>query len=176
LEAPRDAQAIRVVSLRVGLALSRALEAHATHAISLKWPNDLMQGGRGGKLGGILVETRWRADIVDWVAIGVGINLRVPGIAGAAAMVATSDRLTLLAAAVGAVRAAVAREGPLSRDELRSFASRDWLAGRRVVAPACGVVAGIDALGALVIEGPDGPTSHVGGSPVLEEDEHVAGV
>ena len=58
IERPRDAAALDVLSLRVGLALAPALDAFAGSAVRLKWPNDLYVGAR--KLGGILVEARWR--------------------------------------------------------------------------------------------------------------------
>ena len=31
-----------------------------------------------GKLAGILIEARWRSDRIDWVAIGIGVNVREP--------------------------------------------------------------------------------------------------
>ena len=70
---PTDEAALDVLSLRVGLAAARALEAFTDHDIRVKWPNDLMLDG--GKLGGILIESRWREERVDWVAIGIGINM-----------------------------------------------------------------------------------------------------
>ena len=40
----------------------------------LKWPNDLMLGG--GKVGGVLIDSALGPDgLVDWVVIGVGVNL-----------------------------------------------------------------------------------------------------
>ncbi|TDL84230.1 biotin--[acetyl-CoA-carboxylase] ligase [Palleronia sediminis] len=41
--------------------------------LSLKWPNDVLLDG--GKLAGILLETRGGAGGVDWLAIGIGVNL-----------------------------------------------------------------------------------------------------
>lgn len=41
--------------------------------IALKWPNDVLIGGR--KAAGILLESAGRADALDWLAIGIGINV-----------------------------------------------------------------------------------------------------
>ena len=59
-----------------GLALHGALLgwAEAEARLTLKWPNDVLLGGR--KLGGVLVETgRQGTARVDWVVIGFGANL-----------------------------------------------------------------------------------------------------
>ena len=41
--------------------------------LSLKWPNDVLY--RGGKIAGILLESAGTSDAVDWLAIGIGVNL-----------------------------------------------------------------------------------------------------
>ena len=41
--------------------------------LHLKWPNDLLAGGR--KLGGVLVEAGYRRDGAAWAVAGIGINL-----------------------------------------------------------------------------------------------------
>ena len=78
IERPRDARALDVLALRVGLHLAEALDALVDSAregpVQLKWPNDLWLAS--GKLGGILIEARWRDGVPEWVAIGVGINRR----------------------------------------------------------------------------------------------------
>jgi BirA family transcriptional regulator, biotin operon repressor / biotin---[acetyl-CoA-carboxylase] ligase len=51
------------------------LEQSGSHAaeISLKWPNDVLLGGK--KLAGILLESRAAGDGLDYLVIGVGMNL-----------------------------------------------------------------------------------------------------
>src|SRR5581483_9095036 len=94
-----DATAIDVLSLRVGLALAPALDEFASAPVQLKWPNDLYVDGR--KLAGILIEARWRDQSPDWVAIGVGINVRPPASEPRAiGLRATADRLGVLQAII----------------------------------------------------------------------------
>ncbi|MDB4876006.1 MAG: biotin/acetyl-CoA-carboxylase ligase [Gemmatimonadetes bacterium] len=171
VERPSDVAALDVLSLRIGLGLARALDAFATEAIRLKWPNDLFVGDR--KLGGILVEARWRAGSPEWVAIGVGVNVRAPsGEARATGLRDDAVRLAVLEAIVPAIRTAAACVGPLDESELRAFAERDLAAGRRCVEPVTGTVRGIDASGALLVHVPSDEPRTVAvrsGSLLLEE-------
>jgi BirA family biotin operon repressor/biotin-[acetyl-CoA-carboxylase] ligase len=166
---PRDDAALDVLSLRTGLAAARALEAFTDGEVRVKWPNDLVLDD--GKLGGILIESRWRDERVDWVAIGVGINCRVPeGVPHARALRAGADRIAVLAELVPAVRAAAALPGALSAPELHEFERRDWGRGKRCSAPVAGIVLGIDARGALLVRTGAGDIVARSGSLVLEED------
>ncbi|MBA2685956.1 MAG: biotin--[acetyl-CoA-carboxylase] ligase [Gemmatimonadaceae bacterium] len=169
IERPRDEAALEVLSLRVGLAAARALEAFTDGELRVKWPNDLMLDD--GKLGGILIESRWRDERVDWIAIGIGINCRVPhDIPHARALRAGVDRIDVLAALVPAVRAAVAIPGALGAAELHDFELRDRARGRRCSSPLAGVVRGIDARGGLLVRTNAGDVAARSGSLVFEED------
>jgi BirA family transcriptional regulator, biotin operon repressor / biotin---[acetyl-CoA-carboxylase] ligase len=166
---PADDAALDVLSLRVGLAMARALEAFTNDEIRVKWPNDLMLDG--GKLGGILIESRWRDERVDWVAIGIGINCRIPReVPHARALREGVDRVNVLAAYVPAVRAAAAAHGALTAPELHEFERRDWAVGRRCASPVRGIVRGIDARGALLVHTSAGEVAARTGSLILEED------
>jgi BirA family biotin operon repressor/biotin-[acetyl-CoA-carboxylase] ligase len=44
---------------------------------TVKWPNDVMVGGR--KLAGVLAEAEFDRGAVQWVVIGMGINVAWPG-------------------------------------------------------------------------------------------------
>jgi BirA family biotin operon repressor/biotin-[acetyl-CoA-carboxylase] ligase len=166
---PSDDAALEVLSLRVGLAAARALEAFTAAPVRVKWPNDLMVDD--GKLGGILIESRWREQQVEWLAIGIGINCLVPPtIAHARALRPGTDRVDVLAALVPAVRATTAARGSLTDVELHEFEQRDWARGRRCSAPAAGIVLGIDARGALLVRARDGDVAIRSGSLLLEED------
>lgn len=65
------------LSLAAGVGVARALQALGAHGVQLKWPNDLLAPAPlgGGKLGGILVETRASGGQVS-VVVGVGLNYR----------------------------------------------------------------------------------------------------
>lgn len=166
---PTDDAALEVLSLRVGLAAARALEAFTEDGVRLKWPNDLIL--RDGKLGGILIESRWREERVDWVAIGVGINCHVPrDVPNTRALRTGVDRIDVLAAVVPAIRDAAAARGALTAHELRDFERRDWALGKRCTSPAAGVVRGIDARGALLVRTSAGDVAARSGSLLLEED------
>ncbi len=157
IERPRDSHALDVLALRVGLALSDALEPFCAGRITLKWPNDLLVGA--GKLAGILIEARWRESLPEWVAIGVGINRRVPAsFPGAATVHADIPRDELLRATLPAMRRAAAQGGRLTPDECARWADRDMAYGREITEPRAGRAVGIDASGALLIAEPRGAT------------------
>jgi BirA family biotin operon repressor/biotin-[acetyl-CoA-carboxylase] ligase len=61
-----------LLPLAAGVAAVEALEALGTTA-RLKWPNDVLVGGR--KVAGILAESSSSAGSLDWVALGLGVNL-----------------------------------------------------------------------------------------------------
>jgi BirA family biotin operon repressor/biotin-[acetyl-CoA-carboxylase] ligase len=71
----RGAGALSGLSLAVGVALARALEAEGARAIGLKWPNDVLWRGR--KLAGILTELAGDALGPTAAVIGIGINVRL---------------------------------------------------------------------------------------------------
>jgi BirA family biotin operon repressor/biotin-[acetyl-CoA-carboxylase] ligase len=164
-----DEAALEVLSLRVGLAVARALEAFTSGELQVKWPNDLMLDD--GKLGGILIESRWREERIDWIAIGIGINCRVPAdVPNARALRAGTDRIDVLAELVPAVRAAAEARGTLTGAELHEFERRDWARGRRSVAPLGGIVQGIDMRGGLLVRTASGDVAVRSGSLILAED------
>jgi len=159
---------LEVLSLRVGLRVARALDPLAPAAVGLKWPNDLYL--QGGKLGGILVETRWRGSRPEWTAIGLGINVREAVHPGASSLGPDVARLAVLDAVVPAIRAAAAAAGRLTARELAEFAARDVAAGRTCREPVDGVVAGVDEDGALRVETGSGTRRFLDGSLVLAGD------
>lgn len=150
VERPRPGEGLDVLSLRVGLRLAPVLDRWTPTPVRLKWPNDLLVDDR--KLAGILVEARWRGERLDWVAIGLGINLVPPADATEIAGLGDADPHAVLAEAVPAMRAAAFASGALDEAELAAFADRDATVGRSIVLPASGTVRGITARGALIVE------------------------
>lgn len=62
------------LSLAVGVAVAAALAKVGAGETALKWPNDILQGGK--KLAGILIELQPGAPHA--AVIGIGLNLRLP--------------------------------------------------------------------------------------------------
>jgi len=169
IERPTDAGVLEVLSIRAGISIAPALEPFAAAPVRLKWPNDLYSGN--AKLGGILIEARWRGERLDWVAIGVGINLRVPSSESrATALRPGTSRLDVLSAILPRLRAAAASTGRLTPDERAAFAARDLAVGRPCVEPAVGRVRGIDECGALLVETASGVVTARAGSLVFQEE------
>jgi BirA family biotin operon repressor/biotin-[acetyl-CoA-carboxylase] ligase len=170
IERPTDVSGLEVLSLRSGLAAAEALDRFAPEPIRLKWPNDLYV--EEGKLGGILVEARWREQSVEWVAIGLGVNVRHPeNVDGAGSLEPGAERLDILAELVPALRVAAAATGPLEPTELEEFNARDLARGRVCREPALGRVAGITPKGELLVALADSVAPFRSGSLVLEEGE-----
>lgn len=163
IERPNDPRAIDVLSIRLGLRIASALERYADAPVSLKWPNDIYVGD--GKLAGILVEARWRAARIDWVAIGIGVNVRAPsGVAYAGGLRATTQRIDVLSELVPALRSATSARGGLTPAELEAFAARDMARGRTALGPTPGVVMGITPGGELLIDTAEGVRTFRDGS------------
>jgi BirA family biotin operon repressor/biotin-[acetyl-CoA-carboxylase] ligase len=168
IDRPADNSGLGVLSLRVGLAAAEALDRFAPEPIRLKWPNDLYIDS--GKLGGILVEARWRDGAIEWVAIGLGVNVRAPNnVETAAGLEPGTERLDVLADLVPAIVAAARATGPLDAGEMEEFAARDIARGRRCVEPAIGRVAGISPHGELLVALADTIAPFRSGSLVLED-------
>ena len=71
-----SASSLGSMSLVIGVAIVRGLQALGIEGLSLKWPNDIYCQGR--KLGGILIEMRGESGGPSELVIGVGINIHMP--------------------------------------------------------------------------------------------------
>jgi BirA family biotin operon repressor/biotin-[acetyl-CoA-carboxylase] ligase len=167
---PATGDAVGLLSIRVGLAVARALE-QLDVVIALKWPNDLMAQDR--KLGGVLCEARWQAARPAWVAVGVGLNVRGPLPAAVRDAASTLEaarpgvtRLDVLDCMVPAL-AELPDTPRLDAKELAEFGRRDWLWGRRVGMPVPGTARGLAANGALLVETDHGRVERVVGGSIV---------
>jgi BirA family biotin operon repressor/biotin-[acetyl-CoA-carboxylase] ligase len=61
------------MAIAAGLAVCDALDPQHRLGLAIKWPNDILAGGR--KLGGILITTELTGAVVDSAIVGFGINL-----------------------------------------------------------------------------------------------------
>jgi len=147
-----------VMSVRVGLAVADAVDAMLGRVEArLKWPNDVLLAEH--KLAGILCEGRWHGETLQWLAVGVGMNVcnAIPA-AVARRAVALEEwlpavrRLDVLDRLVPALAGLASGEATLSERECAAFAARDWLQGRQLRSPAAGRARGLRADGALLVD------------------------
>ncbi len=177
---PRSLPNPGLLPILVGIAAAGALDRYAFPGPAIKWPNDLLLGGR--KLGGILCEATWDAAGPAFVVVGIGINVThfpddfPPELRETATSLrAASDGRhppprTFVA---GDVARAVLRQladPPVALDEprLAELAARDALRGRevRVTGPEelVGTAEGISAAGALLVRTAEGVRAVTSGS------------
>jgi BirA family transcriptional regulator, biotin operon repressor / biotin---[acetyl-CoA-carboxylase] ligase len=64
------------ITLMTGVAAAEALLALTRMDVRIKWPNDLLVGGK--KIAGILTEISTDMDRIDYVVVGIGINVNIP--------------------------------------------------------------------------------------------------
>ncbi len=152
-------------TLWMGVNVCEALAATCRFDAGVKWPNDILHGGR--KLGGMLTEARVDADSTRDVIFGLGLNINSqradwpPAIAAHTTSVAealgrTVDINRVSASIISRVLAAFDRfvEGE-HRDTFNRLWERfDLLRGRRIAVLVGGeriegVAEGLDAVGAL---------------------------
>jgi BirA family biotin operon repressor/biotin-[acetyl-CoA-carboxylase] ligase len=62
--------------LLAAVAAAEALLAHAAMPLTVKWPNDILVGGK--KIAGILTEMRLDGNRIDHVVVGLGVNVNTP--------------------------------------------------------------------------------------------------
>jgi BirA family biotin operon repressor/biotin-[acetyl-CoA-carboxylase] ligase len=67
---------VGLVPLMGGVAVAETIRAMTNIDAALKWPNDVLIGGR--KVGGVLAESGWAVGKMNHVLLGVGVNLNNP--------------------------------------------------------------------------------------------------
>lgn len=162
---------VPAMTLAIGVALCEVAKSFGTSA-SLKWPNDVLIHGK--KVAGILLESQSRADKLDVVIAGIGINLStMPDVEAA-------PNATSLSQAIGAP---VDRELFLGRllQSAEHWVDRYVACGLPGVIPAwhrhmdpnvaaqarvggeliVGTLEGLDATGALLLRDPSGEVHRV---------------
>jgi BirA family biotin operon repressor/biotin-[acetyl-CoA-carboxylase] ligase len=153
------------LALCAGLAVRDAVAKRVTAAVQVKWPNDVLAGGR--KLAGILVESQVSGKQLGSVVVGIGINVTqtifpetLAGIATSLCLLAADDwqRERLLADVLQGFESELAR---LTQAGMAAIVGRlrehDALLGKRLRVDGLeGTGAGIDASGHLRLQKLDG--------------------
>jgi len=183
-EIPRDLGALGLV---IGVCALRSLRSRGLDGLGLKWPNDLLIGGR--KLGGILIELRAESSGPACVVIGIGLNVALgeallgqisqSGLAPTDLKSAGLKGLSRNAIAAGLISAFVDGLLEFERDGLKPFVE-EWMAadalrGRAVTVSAVeggakGIARGIDLEGALLVETPAGLERFISGDVSVRAD------
>ena len=161
---PRTA-ALGIVSIRAGLVVADVVdEILGVPESRLKWPNDVLLHER--KLAGVLCEGRWQGDVLQWLAVGVGMNVvnEIPPALGHSAIALAEvaprvRRLDVLDRLVPPLTLLGTSADRLSEHECAAFEARDWLRDRVLRGPVAGRAAGVLADGALLVERTGGTTA-----------------
>lgn len=167
----RPPAAVPLLPLAAGVAVAEAVQELGVDA-RLKWPNDVMIGER--KLGGILTQASAGGLGLEWVVLGIGLNVGVaPGPDLAPSAISLSEAAGRAASVEDAATAVLARvavwyhrlldggSGPVL-NAWRERALPWW--GERVSAwagegPVEGRAIGLDEEGGLILELDDGSRS-----------------
>jgi len=151
------------------VAAARGIESQTEAAVRIKWPNDLFIGDL--KAGGILLEVAGEQDVVEWVIVGIGINVNTEyaELPVALRRTATSlkmstgdavDRSELLARVLLSLETAYQEALAHGFERaLSEFRQRDYLLKRSVTVQTregsvIGEATGIDNQGALLVQLP----------------------
>jgi len=170
VQIPRDAGAL---SLAMGVCVARALKFHGVKDTQLKWPNDILVGGR--KLGGILIELRSEPAGPACAVVGIGLNvslgaalleeiaaLGLPATDLVSAGLADPSRNAIATTVIEAcIRGLVQFEQEGLRPFIEEWRTADALQDKAITAYVAeegvpGIARGIDLTGALLVETPQG--------------------
>lgn len=80
-----------LLTMMAGISAHTAVQAASGLPVDLKWPNDLLIGGK--KVGGILTEMHAETNSVRFVIVGVGLNVNQEKFPGELGAIATSLRV-----------------------------------------------------------------------------------
>ncbi len=175
------------LALVIALGIARGLAEHLRVDVGLKWPNDVQLSR--GKLSGVLLEMAAESDRVDWVVVGVGLNVRCPAELKRPAVAALDDAVPGLriapavAAALEGIAATYAEWTASGFAPMRAeYESRSTLVGRAVTVSdmtgavcASGTVMGIDDNGRLLVATLGGVEAISAGEVTLRESSSGRG-
>ena len=175
-------QGFTALGMVAAIAAVRALKSLGVEGAGIKWPNDLVAGGR--KLAGVLVDIQGEPPRATRAIVGVGLNVRMPAVAATEIDQPWMDLATLtegdppernrLAAAL--IDSLFTALDEFAHAGFAAF-SADWqaldlVAGRAVALHSheqtvTGVAAGVDEQGALLLRTAHGVKRFVSGDVSL---------
>jgi BirA family biotin operon repressor/biotin-[acetyl-CoA-carboxylase] ligase len=155
------------------LAAAGAIERSTGLSVRLKWPNDIMLRGR--KLGGILIESGLRGEVLDYTVVGIGLNVNfdvdnVPELAETATSLSKElgraiDRLELVRRLLHLLEAEhdslLAGRSPHQRWTDRLTGVGDLLEISTPWGEEKGILEGVDSEGSLVLRKDDGSIARI---------------
>jgi BirA family biotin operon repressor/biotin-[acetyl-CoA-carboxylase] ligase len=154
----------QLLPLYVAVAVAEAVEESSGMTVECKWPNDLLVGGR--KIAGFLLEASTRQNKLDFVVLGVGINVNQTRFPESIGEKATSlktasgeshDRASLFRTVVKALEDHYARFSSSGFESVvAQWLSRSSMLNRRISvsmhgAPVSGIVKGLSREGGLIL-------------------------
>lgn len=74
LRPPWPASESGALALLAGLAVAAALKQLGVPDVKLKWPNDVLAGGK--KICGVLIEPALKGERIGFAVVGIGVNVR----------------------------------------------------------------------------------------------------
>jgi BirA family biotin operon repressor/biotin-[acetyl-CoA-carboxylase] ligase len=158
-----------LLTIVAAAAAAETIERCVPAPVAIKWPNDLFINDR--KVGGILMEVSGEQDDVDWIVLGIGLNVNTEfsELPVALRRTATSlkmvsgepiDRSDLLVTLLLHIESRYRSALDAGFDDaLAAFRDRDYLYARSISVetrqgPVVGDAAGIDDRGALLVKQP----------------------
>ena len=170
------------IPLTAGCAVAEGLETVTPESARLKWPNDVLVGGR--KLAGILAEGV--AGTPPLVILGVGVNVSQPDSEWPPDLADTAGSLASLGARVGRETLLTALLGRLAAwyglleegfEPVRAAWRRRGLLGLRVALPdGEGTTVDLGPGGELVVQRDDGRVTHLIAPPERRPERARAGM
>jgi len=178
---------VNILPLFTAVAVADAIESYCGVKTDCKWPNDLLVRNR--KVAGILLEGSFKQEMVEYVVIGIGLNVNQEQFPPEIAPRATSLRI---ASGAPVDRPKLFREimttieqqyDRLTVEGYDSIIPR-WLARSVIIGKKIevsqdgtvlgGVVRGIGAEGSLLLDTGEGVRSLVAGDVTILEFEHAS--
>ena len=157
---------VSFLNLIAGLAVAKAIEDILSINVSLKWPNDVLVDGK--KICGILSEMKGEVDRLDYVLLGIGLNVNNEvSVEGSTSLSKIKSETINRSVILKAIIENFEELKEMSRSKvIKSWEKRSSTVGKRVEIQRSGenyngMAEGIDEDGALIVIRSDGEKKKV---------------